>query len=295
VRFLDISEIISELSRHERIPNSLETKKLLIQLAMWMRFPISPDTQRAAVFYASAVYAKQKWGDIDLESLPERKRKFILRGFRVSDILHDQYDLVAPDFVMSEYVTPFYPLNEFEYIANILKFIFWYDPKKNRFHDPNAREVASLNKAFLFMVLHGFGKRMVMTKTTFMQQWHSFHAASPFHYVDIFEFNGRFRLNPNDEWFVKALDALAADSEGIREFLQKCRSAVEKLRERLHKKATESMTLPNFPDGCPCSPLSPIELPDEVRKLVQSKDFEYDPNKNKQYFSRLYEEVYGEA
>ncbi len=283
---MDIDSVISALTEPDL--DGISRRKLLIKLCMWIRFSQKSHILKNALMSSSSRYLSNKFPGMKINKLDQENLEFF-EDIDISQISEMFSGLVfdVPDFESQEWKFYSSNLSEFEYIANILKFILWFDPVRQKGRKPHVRENASLNKAHLYMHLYGFDKRHIMSRRKFGAMWSNYVRASGFIYVSNAHFSDDYILNPNDENFSEKLDRISDDFSYTEKFLGMSASAYHLLDQKLHTRAKVGLVFPSFPARLKREQLPTEHLPDVVAARVADRAFEYDPEERDEYITSL--------
>lgn len=244
INMININEVTATLAQGTSIAH-IERAECLIRLSLYMRMSQAPDDWEAASLGAVLSYLSSKYGDVTLGSLPIDVQNLLLNRYSVRTI-HFAANAIAGQIWDAGLET--YPdRSSMLMVVEAIDFMLWYKPRVPRLkHQPNLRNAYEVLSSSKF-----YGVWPSIARSTFKQYWTAHVDAAPFLYVDYFEFDASFVLDPTEKDFAINIDKLLNDETMIFNFLRKSKWVYDQLESLLDYR----------------SPLSPCPVPDWVEPL----------------------------
>lgn len=237
----------------------------LFRIAVWIRWPSEPHTQRAMLITCACNYLRQRKSTASLRDLEGEELKLL-------------YKYVDLDF-LSSISTPDAPFFEFfniqtygksrytdlDFFASVTRYLL--SPRALRgLH----KKSASLDKLHYLIEREVFGPGWVMSKRTFQAIWSARAATFPFLYVERFaetDQNIDWGFEPQAPEFSKDFDFIVANAEHVKRYLAHCRWTIEDLQSRLHPLSAQHIQFPRFPVGI--EPIPPKVRPYDAAEIAE--------------------------
>ena len=163
------------------------------------------------------------------------------------------------------YVWPIFdqPYDELDFLSDISWFLLAYQPLTSHY-----RDAVSLNKAYFASQNGIFRYKWRLSHNTFKKYWTQHGAAGPFLYVERFHSGLELKLNPLESDFAESVNDLIGNRRKLREYLSRCRTAVDMLRSRLDRRALQALNLPRFPNELKAEPIQLPALPSNTESVI---------------------------
>jgi len=262
----DISSVIRLLLSAKDSPDEMHLMESIIQLCMYLRYPIDEADRDAASLGGFMSLLLGKFGDLKISSLPVEIKETIMDRYNVSTLYYICNNLVESDVYYDVKKNAYGYRSDFNFITKVVHFLLWYKPQSNR-----KRDGASLKKAHLLLSNTKFygEKWRNIAWTTFRRRWLKYVDASAFIYVNYNHYRNFLHLDPRSPDFATSVSKIASDHQRIERYLENVAWVYQALdeildyRTPLNPSPLERLVTP--------VPLDPIKMRSGVTKLLEQE------------------------
>lgn len=264
---MHIDDVVAGLLSPSNEATPLLRVEFVIRLAMWLRYSGQSDLYEAAVLAGFLSYVRIRHKNVRLADLPKDELGLLQRNLSIDTVasiyLGENYNV--PDFeLFAEYNNGHH---DFLYIADIVRFLIWYTPKTN-----DKRSQASLQKAYFYIKAEGFANIADRSRRWLVEKWAQHKNASSLLYVSFYHSDHEFLLDPRKRSFRAQVDELAKHPTALIDMLLRAKWVGERIRQRLHSKAKDTLRLPIFPADAGSLEIPEVLLEDSVYRCLEKYD-----------------------